>query len=192
MKKTEILKYLKDIKIDLKMQAALTLLNSRRELDESNISLSFQHRDRIKRVGKEIGLDIDFVSNKLIFKSPVGLFEIKNYTNKKKVSTCKDINGVCQLSMFYSEDCETVLESKPLEIGYSFDEKRLKYTNIFFQYTAVNMNLYSVDLMNISSMTIDDRNNLSKPVEDTEQVDDVPKFIKAKINTNKEFKKVKE
>lgn len=54
------------------------------------------------------------------------------------------------------------------------------------------MNLYSVDLMNISSMTIDDRNNLSKPVEDTEQVDDVPKFIKAKINTNKEFKKVKE
>ena len=84
MKKNDLLKYLKEIKIDSKMQAALMLLNSRRELDESNIALSFQHRDRIKRVVKEVGLDIDFVSNKLVLESPVGSFEIKNYSNKKK------------------------------------------------------------------------------------------------------------
>lgn len=191
MKKNDLLKYLKEIKIDSKMHAALMLLNSRRELDESNIALSFQHRDRIKRVVKEVGLDIDFVSNKLVLKSPVGSFEIKNYSNKKKKSKSRDINGG-QLYMFSSDDQDTIMETKPLEIGYSFDKKRSKYTSLFLQYTAVDTNVYSVDLIDISSMEIETENTSSIKQNNTEEADRIPKFIKAKTKNNTEIIKVKE
>ena len=191
MKKNDLLKYLKEIKIDSKMQAALMLLNSRRELDESNIALSFQHRDRIKRVVKEVGLDIDFVSNKLVLESPVGSFEIKNYSNKKKKSKSRDINGG-QLYMFSSDDQDIIMENKPLEIGYSFDKKRLKYTSLFLQYTPVDTNVYSVDLIDISSMEIETENTSLDKQNNTEEVESIPKFIKTKTKNNTEIIKVKE
>lgn len=191
MKKNDLLKYLKEIKIDSKMQAALMLLNSRRELDESNIALSFQHRDRIKRVVKEVGLDIDFVSNKLVLESPVGSFEIKNYSNKKKKSKSRDINGG-QLYMFSSDDQDIIMENKPLEIGYSFDKKRLKYISLFLQYTAVDTNVYSVDLIDISSMEIETENTSLDKQNNTEEVESIPKFIKTKTKNNTEIIKVKE
>lgn len=190
MKRINVLEYLKEIKIDLKMQTALELLNSRREFDESNISLSFQHRDRIKRVAQGVGLDIDFISNKLVLKTPVGNFEIKSYNNRKKKSIDKDIDGVCQLSMLGIGDPDTILEVKPMEIGYSLDSRRTKYVSLFWQYVATDMNAYSTDLMNISSTIIEDNsvkadNNISQP-------EHVSKFIKPKAQINNEIKIVKE
>lgn len=98
MKRINVLEYLKEIKIDLKMQTALELLNSRREFDESNISLSFQHRDRIKRVAQGVGLDIDFISNKLVLKTPVGNFEIADNNISQPEHVSKFIKPKAQIN----------------------------------------------------------------------------------------------
>ena len=84
------------------------------------------------------------------------------------------------------------MENKPLEIGYSFDKKRLKYISLFLQYTAVDTNVYSVDLIDISSMEIETENTSLDKQNNTEEVESIPKFIKTKTKNNTEIIKVKE
>lgn len=176
MKKIYILKHLKEINIKDRLEAALIILNERRETDETNISLAFQHRDRIRRVFLSSGLDIDFVCNKLVLKTVVGTFEIKSYNNKPKVSETNNVIKNVQLSLLPPGDKDTILEGSILEICYELDQMRRNYSDLFFQYTVANNSKYSVDLMNIDEIMTTEENT-------AEDLEYKPKFIKPKADS---------